>query len=365
MKKILMVVPAIDIRIVKFAEVFSSKNYAITIVTDKKYTSTYQERLNKINNLKVIVIYKKDYIPTQIIFDPYRFLIYKKIFREEYEFIYSRDAYISYVVLKLSKKKDNVYVDIADDLLSVANQTNSISKKLYNFIINTKKVEKFVITNAGKVMFVCHAAKTHFLKRHNLDRENTYIVSNAPFFHKQIIKESVYIGSEIKILYTGTIDKGIRDFETILSTDSYLTNKIIVDCYVFNHDKSQYVKEIKEKASFLKNIEINFNAPVKNLNYKNLLAEYQIGIIPHARNEVTDFTIPNKIYDYWENNMLIISSDNPSIVGELNELKQILFYEGENPVSLAGILNDLNNKNFSITTFTSENSFLQEAKNIF
>lgn len=364
MKKILLLVPVVDIRVVKFAEFFSVNKYSVILISDKDVSKTFESRLSKLTHLEVHILYKNNNFPSQILHDPRRLMLYKKYITEDIDFIYVRDIFLAYSVLKKYKGKISIYVDIADDYVSVLKNTTSKFKKLYNYIINTNSVEKFVLEKADKLTFVCAEASDHFLNRHQLRDRDFLIIPNSPFYESSNLKEDNFSKRSKDIIYTGTVDEGIRDFETILNADIYLKEKVTIDCFVFNPNKNKYILSLKEQSKKLKNIKINFYDPVNNEQYRKLLKNYRIGLIPHKRNEITDYTIPNKIYDYWLEEMIILSSNNPAIVKDFDNLSQVVFYEGESPQSFAHKIEIVEAWKGSIESFRFEDSFMYFASKL-
>lgn len=358
--RILLLVPIVDIRTLKICEYFSNNGYEIDILSDKEESTVWKERLSKIENADVEYLYKNTLMPTQVVFDPIRLLRYKrKIKKNDYDLVYTRDIFVSYSFLKsIDNKNFKTVVDIADDFVSVLKDTKNILKRIYNKIVNPLKIENYVLKNADITFFVCDAARVHFYERHNINTKN-YIIPNSPYLNDSTFPK-VKKEKNGKILYVGTIDKGIRDFDTIIKADEYLERNLTIDCYSFDYKNNNYVKEIIGSAEKCKNIKINFFDAVDNLKYNELLSNYSAGLIPHNRNDITDYTIPNKIYDYWSNDLYILSSNNPSIVNEFEFINQLVIYEGENEKAFANSVNDLYIKieeNQKSTPFLYENSF--------
>src|SRR5699024_4132999 len=48
--------------------------------------------------------------------------------------------------------------------------------------------------------------------------------------------------------------------------------------------------------------------------------QYKIGIIPHKLIEGTKYTIPNKLYDYINSNLIVLSTNNDALTYEIDRL---------------------------------------------
>lgn len=364
MKKILLLVPVVDVRVVKFAEFFCDSSYSVILISDKKVSETFKSRLSKLSHLEIHILYKENNFPSQILYDPRRLRLYEKYITKDLDFIYVRDIFLAYTVLKKFKDKNSIYVDIADDYVSVLKNTTSLLKKVYGYLINTNRIEKFVLKNANKITFVCSEASDHFTNRHQLKDIDYLIIPNTPFYDNSIAEFDNVSKRNKDVIYTGTIDEGIRDFETILNSDRFLRGKISIDCFVFNSNTNKYILSLKEQSLKLNNIKLSFYEPVNNHQYRELLKNYRIGLIPHKRNEITDYTIPNKIYDYWLEEMVILSSDNPAIVKDFKQLPQVVFYDGESPQSFAEKIEIAEGWTGSFENFKFEDSFFYFANKL-
>ena len=51
------------------------------------------------------------------------------------------------------------------------------------------------------------------------------------------------------------------------------------------------------------------------------ISKYQIGLVPHKRSLITDYTTPNKIYDYKNAGLVTVMSDCPSLIEENSEFE--------------------------------------------
>ena len=59
------------------------------------------------------------------------------------------------------------------------------------------------------------------------------------------------------------------------------------------------------------------------------ISQYRFGLVPHQRRLITDYTLPNKMYDYKSSGVISIMSDCPSLVEENREFAFGLVYSKE------------------------------------
>ena len=74
---------------------------------------------------------------------------------------------------------------------------------------------------------------------------------------------------------------------------------------------------------------------------KSVLAESDIFMIPHERNELTEFTIPNKLFEYFV-------SGKPVICSDVRPLKRVVEETGSGVIFAAGDADDFVKKLLSI-----------------
>ena len=351
--KIIAVTPDVDIRTIKFLEQFNKCESEIVWISEKKTRKNWDERIAQLKYLVVHKVISKSILPTQLIHNPIRDKTLKKLLKVNFDLVYVREMFLAYVLIKRFKiPKEKIILDIADDYLAVLENSNSLSKKIFRNIYNLKKIESTVLLNSGKILFVCNEAKDEILERNKLiNLSNYFIIANAPT-KKSFNKSFSQIESiSNNILYVGTIDKGIRDFDVIMGLKNVVKKHIKIDCYSFDITNNLYIKEIEEYFNDSKFLKINFKEAVNNEKYEELLRSYKFGIIPHKRNKITDNTIPNKIYDYFNCELFVISSNNPAIISEFKDNENIKFYKGEDEHSLYQVLNEID-----FDKMTSKNS---------
>lgn len=287
---------------------------------------------------------------------PFNYFRSKKIRQEikriNPDLVICRDIFLSNFLNKKMKKDKREYVlDFCDNFPEVLRTMFGFKGKVASLIL--EKIEKKSINLFDKIIFVSPESYDYVLLKHNIKKEK-YILENVPF---KIEKEKInYKRKKTKdLIYLGTMNKKIRDFETIflgLKKLKMEDKKIYLDIYYFlSQDKlKNYYEELSKKLEI--NDLVRFHPAVKYEELNSLLLDYKIGLVPHTRSAATDYTIPNKIYDYMQIGLPVLASNNPSLENIIKKYKFGELYLGENQESFAEKVIELISKN---TRVYSEN----------
>lgn len=324
MKKLVIVYPSniIDIRLYKFIKILKD-NYNVYVLSYgllKKSNIFEDLQENDFININI-----KTFFPANL---PFNFLRDRKIFQQiekiNPEIVLVRDIFIS-----TFKKEKNInrkyYLDFCDHFPEVLEVLYGFKGKIFKVLGNI--VEKRAIKNFDKRIFVSNEAIKFLEKKYKIDIEGI-VIENVPFVEKKIEKNFI---KEIDLIYVGTINKKIRNLEIIFKAIEKIKNenkKITMSIYYFKHQSK--IKEEYEKIADLLGIkeQIIFKEAVSKELLSEILAQHKVGLVPHCRNNATDYTIPNKIYDYMQIGLPILCSDNPSLRNLLNKYKVGQTYSG-------------------------------------
>jgi glycosyltransferase involved in cell wall biosynthesis len=342
----LVVVPEVEIRSVKVCETLSALGFEIVFVTDKHRLSNWDDRLGAIPHL-IHVRGSLDRLPGQLLWHPLRSRALRRAIEgRNVTLAYARDIFIGHWLLKhraahlqRGGSLPPIIVDVADDFVSVLESSGSALRRAYATLVNPKAIEAQVLKLATHVLFVSDTSQRHFERRHGVDlAARASVVPNSPIGSLSRESPPPLHRRPGQVLYVGTIDQGIRDFDTVLGADPHLDRDISIDCFTFRPDANSYVADLQRRAQELKHLRIRFAEAVSFAEYGALLENYRVGLIPHVRSQVTDFTVPNKLYDYVDRGLEVVASDNPAIVDEVRRLGRGDLYSGGNAQSLARTL---------------------------
>lgn len=157
----------------------------------------------------------------------------------------------------------------------------------------------------------------------------------------------------INIFYHGTIQK-LRGLRTVIESMKYLNNSKYTLTIV------GFAKGCLEKEYILDYFNQNIPSNIKLINWTNdfkLIQKYiqtaDICVIPHEKCELTETTVPNKIFEYF-------CYGKPSIVSNVAPLERIVKETNAGLIFEAGNAKDLANK---LNTIQSKNNLIDFSKN--
>jgi len=339
-KTVLFIIPSYmpDIRNSKFIKSFYEKGFNVYVLAyEFRDFKIYKHILDGVNNVKVYKI--KSIFPTvNIPFNLFRDQKIKNYLNQiKPDIVLCRDIFLSTFLTKNFKKKNpktKFILDICDNYPEVVeNIYGGIKGKFLGIVLNI--VEKRALKLFDYINFVSEYSFNYIIGKHKINGLNHTVILNVP------LKPNLKFNSTNRngMVYIGTIDKGIRDIDTILKAIKYLKENDEIyerlDIYYFQSDIN-LIEEYKS-LSLKYGIEelINFYEAVERTKLDEILVKYKIGIVPHCRNKATDFTIPNKLFDYISNGLAVLASDNPAMMDIINKYDIGMVYEGGNYIDCA------------------------------
>lgn len=336
--------PSMEIRAVKTCEVLDSLGTASVATIEKWHSTTWDQRIRALRHVHVRQV-SKQWLPAHLRWNPVRDRTLATLVAQSPRWIFAREIFLGATLASLREQHEAVtgrriplIVDVADDFVAVLEATRSSARQLYRRIARVRQLERQALSAADWILFVTDAAIGHYEGRHDLPlRHKAIVVPNSPMVplsDEAPRRLSARLG---EFLYVGTIDRDIRDFEVVLASDRHLQRPITIDCYTFAPSQNSYVADLQRRAEACRYLRLRFFDAVPNSQYAALLDRYQIGLIPHHRNEITDYTIPNKLYDYVDRGLEFLASDNPAVVAEVKRLNRGITYRGEDPESFAAM----------------------------
>lgn len=128
-------------------------------------------------------------------------------------------------------------------------------------------------------------------------------------------------------VYVGKIDEISRDPMYVLDKLRELPEYSL---HFYSNEKKATIERIKQRA-----LEYGISERVifhEKVNYDELskaISGYTLGLVPHKRSPLTDYTVPNKMYDYKSAGLVTVMSDCPSLISENEEYGFGLVYSRE------------------------------------
>ena len=232
--------------------------------------------------------------------------------------VIARDVNYGCIVTGITNRKQykNVLVitDVADNYdLLFASYSNIIKKIVYKagFRYLTKKAFK-----RSDALLVVTPVNVDRIRRVYpfMNEKPILILRNLPLKYE-------FIHSMDKVpksfVYVGKIDEISRDPMYVVEKLKELSGYSL---HFYSSQKASTIERIKEEASRLGVADrIVFHQRVPYDDLAKEISKYSFGLVPHKRSPITDYTVPNKIYDYKSSGIVTVMSDCPSLVYENRE----------------------------------------------
>ena len=273
----------------------------------------------------------------------------KSFSRGERVLIISRDVNYGYIVGRILRSFDEdlyYYItDIADNYdLLYASYGNLFKKVVFKagFGLLTKKAYEY-----SKAVFIVTETNQERIQNvfpNELNKKRILLLRNLPMHFEYIQNTKKEPNS---MVYLGKIDEISRDPFYVLEK---LTEMPEFTLHFFSSEKKATIEKMKDyiRDNNLKD-RVVFHQRVKYDELSNAISKYQIGLVPHKRSPITDYTTPNKIYDYKNSGIITVMSDCPSLIKENNEFQFGVVYSKDEDNFIATIQKALNYKlDFSI-----------------
>ena len=238
--------------------------------------------------------------------------------------VFVRDIFQFFVAAKIAKTYEiPVVLDIADNYPEVMRQIlPSWQGRLVSKVFDA--IEKRAVRKADRIVTVTKISADLIMRKHGVGQEKVLTVRNVPSFSTiRINTHDADISDKSgDMVYIGTYSEKIRDLETVISAIPIIRKQFRdVHLHVFTFN----VEKVKKLASRILGSEyhqyVDVSPPVKNAELYRRLQLFKIGLIPHCRGPGTDYTEPNKLYDYIHSRLPVLASDNPTLVESVARYK--------------------------------------------
>lgn len=212
-----------------------------------------------------------------------------------------REIMLGSLVGKMAKKHNIAAImDMAENYPALMKLWRKYNDSfLKRFAMRTLDIAKRVERNSVKLMngiiVVCEEQIERLNKSYNYPTDKIEIVKNTPSF---INNENLFIhsaGNKIKFLHHGWLTEEKR-------IDNFI--KAFIVCFKNNENyqldiagNGNCIDEYKALAKGVNNI--NFLGKYKYNELNEIIAESSIGILPYEINDFNEYTIHNKLFDYF------------------------------------------------------------------
>ncbi len=324
MKKILYIWKGpfpFEIRIQKICESLVQFGYEVTVLCKWNGEATNNDIVNGVQIIRAgFKQNHKLYLPI-----PYNPIWKKAIKQVVAEFkphlIINREFYLLTETIAIAKKSNiPVIVDMAENYPAALREFQHSQTAFKQFLFRTLQIpdiyEKFIVPKANGVIVVCDEQIPR-LQSIEVKAEKIAVVHNTPLLNKELnYRDSANKSKYFTFIHHGYLsgDKSIlsfiRGFLLLCKQRSDLRFIIAGNGECFE----LYKNEISN-SPFADKIKLFGAYQVKELN--SIITQGNIGVLPFPTTDFNNFTIQNKIFDYFANS-------TPVLVSLCNPLKRII-----------------------------------------
>lgn len=318
--KVIIVSPGFEQRISKMAYSFTQMGIPCEVLAEEAQIA--DEFKNYIQDIPFSVIPCSDKLKRTPIGRKRGQFIQSKIEdaarSEEGVLVIARDVNYGCIVTGITSKKKygNVLVitDVADnyDLLyaSYGNKAKRLAFKMgFHYLTNTafRRSDALLVVTPVNVDRIRQAYPF-------TSKKPIFVLRNLPLKY-EFIKNAEKLPKSF--VYVGKIDEISRDPIYVVEKLKELKDYSL---HFYSSQKASTIERIKEEATRLGVAErIVFHNRVPYDELAREISRYSFGLVPHKRSPITDYTVPNKIYDYKSSGIVTVMSDCPSLVYENRE----------------------------------------------
>lgn len=267
---------------------------------------------------------------------------------------------IGKIIKKINSEKVYLVTDIADNYdLLYASYRNYIKRVLLKLGFNYLTKTAFFCSDALIIVTPVNYSRIRKVYPKITDKP-IFVLRNLPLEYKFLNNNNKL---ENSFVYVGKIDEISRDPLYILEQLTKLENYTL---HFYSSQKESTIEKIRRMAeSYGISNRVIFHERVPYDQLAKEISKYVYGLVPHKRSPITDYTVPNKIYDYKSSGIVTIMSDCPSLIYENDEFGFGVVYNKAKDNFIKKVEEAKNYKlNFSIDMPTWEDEFNKFIENI-
>jgi len=273
-------------------------------------------------------------------------IIHKTLKTEKPDLVIVREMHIGEITGKVSRKSGiPVLMDMAENYPAAMREF-----KMYNsnfvkrFIIHSLKVplriEKRAIKNVDGIITVCVEQNMRLISKYRFSPEKVAIVHNTPQKSEVEPQERNFDKEVLTLGHHGylTAEKSLLKFIKAFAKFAENNDKIRLVIAGAGDCLEEY-KEILECNGTIKYV--NFTGQYKPEDLQDILSTVDIGFIPYQISDFNNFTIHNKVFDFWMNGQPAVLSGTAPFVRIAEDTKAAMILDCENEESIIQFLENI------------------------
>ncbi len=329
--KVIIFTPGFEQRVSKLAYSFVKRGLLTTVYAETAEVSNeFENYIRGVNYVNIPVVDKLKRTPLGFSRRKYiKKALSNALSKGGKTLIISRDVNYGYIVGQILQSFDKdmyLYItDIADNYDLLYSSFGNVLKRgalKVGFGFLTRK--SFQYSDAVYIVAGINQERILQAFPKELKGKKILLLRNLPM-HIEYIRNPRKVPNSL--VYVGKIDEISRDPFYVLEKLKEIPEFCL---HLFSEQKKATIDRMKDYI--LENglqDRVVFHRRVKYDELAQAISEYQIGLVPHKRELITDYTIPNKIYDYKSSGIVTVMSDCPSLIEENKEFQFGLVYSKE------------------------------------
>lgn len=269
-------------------------------------------------------------------FNFWRQFIHKLFAEYQFNVVHVHDLPLAMVGYEMKQKYDVRFVlDLHENwpaLLKISDHTQTFAGRLLS---SEKKWRSYEIQMADAADFLVVVAPEmrERMKHTGVKNRSFYVVPNTLELNSYNEFIRTPIEGKFILYYAGglTYHRGIQ---VVLKAMAKLPINLPIDLLIIGTGKyQQKLKELSEKLNISERV--NFLGWLNQGKVYEYLFRCDVALIPHLKTEHTDNTSPNKIFQYMQAGIPVLSSNCNYLERIINECQSGLVYEDDKPDDLA------------------------------
>jgi glycosyltransferase involved in cell wall biosynthesis len=302
-----------DVRVEKFCKSLVGAGYEVLLLCRWKGEEQEYEKVNGIT-IKRAGYQKSQYLYLPVSDNP---LWKKAIINTVNDFypdiIIVREILLGEVTGLIGRIKNiPVLMDMAEHYPAAMKDWKKYNSFFWRFLIRFLKIPDRYESRSVKLMdgiiTVCGEQVQRLIESYNYPEQKTVVIYNTPLYQKPEYGFDLKFSDGIVFGHHGHMssEKGIFQFVKGFSQALKIRN----DIKLFLAGEGENYQEISDyivNNGLQDNIELYGRYDISNLS--NIMSKFNVGIIPYQQNLFNDYTLHNKLFDYFKFSKPVLSSN--------------------------------------------------------
>jgi len=195
-----------------------------------------------------------------------------------------------------------------------------LSKLLIHKLNVPEKVEKTAVKNMDGIITVCFEQNQRLIEKYNINENKLCVAHNTPYlnqfnnFKKEFNKDYLVFGHHGYTTDEKSLVNFVKGFIKACEIDKNIELRI-----AGNGESIDYLKDLATNSNAKNNIFFTGSYDYNEL--EKILNSYDVGILPYQVSDFNNYTIHNKIFDFFAFGLPVFVSMTNPFIRLINETK--------------------------------------------